>query len=172
MDWPAICWIKQGKFEGFDSRDRPSNLKLESNSRFFSLCDLDIWWMTYKNNRRPILYYIRLCASFQILQWSQPWVTVRKRSIRVKLVIFLSRMTLKFNGWPWKTIGHLFYTRLSSVHYFKAMGEFKLEFQSGNAQFVSKLEIFCPLWPLNLVDDLEKQQGNSPMLLQALCIIS
>ena len=22
---------------------------------------------------------------------------------------FLSRVTLKFDGWPWKTIGHLFY---------------------------------------------------------------
>ena len=25
-----------------------------------------------------------------------------------KLTIFLSRVTLKFDGWPWKTIGHLF----------------------------------------------------------------
>ena len=56
-----------------------------------------------------------------------------------------------------KTIGHLLYTMSSSVHHFKAIGEFKLELQSGNVQFGSKLVIFCPLWPQNLTDDLEKQ---------------
>ena len=62
-----------------------------------------------------------------------------------KFVIFLSCMTLKFDEWPWKTIGHLFYTTLSFVHNFKAIGEFKLELQSGNAQFVSKSAIFRPV---------------------------
>ena len=37
--------------------------KLDSNHRFFSLCDLEIWWMTSENNRTPLLYYIKLCAS-------------------------------------------------------------------------------------------------------------
>ena len=32
--------------------------------------------------------------------------------------------------------------------------------------------IFCPIWPWHLTDDLEKLEGTSPMLLQALCIIS
>ena len=36
-------------------------------------------------------------------------------------------MTLKFDGWPWKTIGHLFYIASSFVHYFIATSEFKLE---------------------------------------------
>ena len=59
-----------------------------------------------------------------------------------KLVNFLSRVTLKFDWWPWKTIGHLLYTTSSFVHHFKAMGEFKLELQSGNSQFESKSAIF------------------------------
>ena len=140
--------------------------------RYFFPCDLEFWWITLENNKAPLLYYIKLCASFQIHQWSQTWVTVRKRSIRVKIGDFLSRVTLKFDGWPWKTIGHLFCTILSCVHHFKAMGEFNLELQSGNARFGSKAAIFCPAWPWNLTDDLEKQYGTSPMLLQALCIIS
>ena len=41
-----------------------------------------------------------------------------------------------------KTIGHLFYTTSSFVHHFKTIGEFKLELQSGNSQFGSKLTIF------------------------------
>ena len=35
--------------------------------------------------------------------------------------------TLTFDGWPWKTIGHLFYATLSFVHHFKAIGELKLK---------------------------------------------
>ena len=51
-------------------------------------------------------------------------------------------MTLKFDGWPRKIIGHLFYTTWSFVHHFKSIGVFKLELQSGNAQFRSKSDIF------------------------------
>ena len=58
--------LQQGKSEGFDSCDRPSNLKLDSNHQFFRPCDCEIWWMTSKNNRALLLYYVKLCASFQI----------------------------------------------------------------------------------------------------------
>ena len=132
-------------------------LKFDPNHPFFSPCDLEIWWMTLKNNRAPLLYYIKLCVSFQIYRCIQTVGTDRKRSIRVKIGNFLSCVTLKFDGWPWKTIGHLFYTTPSFVHHFKSIGEFNLELQSGNAQFGSKSAIFCPVWPWNFTDDLEKQ---------------
>ena len=181
--------------------------------------------MTLKNNRAPLLYYIKLCASFQTHWWIQTAVTVHKRSIWVKIGNFLSCVTLKFDGWPWQTIWHLFYATSSFVNHFKAIGEFKLEWQSVNAQFCSKSAIFVPcnldisqmtlknnraphlcyfkiwasfhshlwiqtgvtvrkipilgqiyiflaLWPWNLTDNLDKQQGTSSMLLQSLCIIS
>ena len=100
--------------------------------------------MTSKNNRAPLLYYIKLCASFQTDWWIQAAVTVQKRSIWVKIGDFLSCVTLKFDGWPWQTIGHLFYTTSSFLNHFKAIGEFKLEWQSGNSQFRSKSVIFFP----------------------------
>ena len=56
----------------------------DSHNRFVSPCDLEIWWMNLENNRSPLLYYLKLYASFQIHWCSQTWVTVRKRSIRVK----------------------------------------------------------------------------------------
>ena len=152
--------MKQGKSEGFDSSAATGLvilLKLDSNLRFFSLCDLEFWWMTLKNNRAPLLYYYKLGASFQIHRWIQTGVTVRKPSIQVKIGDFLSRVTLKFNGWPWKTTGHLFYVASSFVHHFIAIGKLKFKLQSGNAQFRSKSAIFCPMWPWNLMDDLEKQ---------------
>ena len=67
---------------------------------------------------------------------------VRKRPIWVKISDILSRVTLKFDGWPWKTIGHLSFAVSSFVQYFIAIGEFKLELQSGNAQFGSNSTIF------------------------------
>ena len=124
---------------------------------FFVPCDLEIWWMTLKNNRATLLYNIKLCASLQSHGWIQTGVTVRQRSIRVKIGNCLSCVTLKFDKWPWKTIGHLSYAASSFVHHFIAMGEFKLELKSGKAQFGSKWAIFCPVWPWNLTDDLENQ---------------
>ena len=128
-------------------------LKFYPNRRFFSPCDLEIWWMTSKNNRAPLLYYINLCIisnpsvnskwsySPETLNLGQNWQ-------------FLSRVTLKFDEWPWKTIRHLFCAISSYMHHFVAIGEFKLELQSENAQFGSKSVIFCPVWPWNLTDDL------------------
>ena len=69
-------------------------------------------------------------------------------------------MSLKFDGWPWKTIGHLFYAISSFVHHFVAIDEFKLELQSGNAQFGSNSTIFRAVWPWNLTDDLDKTIGQ------------
>ena len=80
-----------------------------------------------KNNRAPLLYCIKLCASFQSHQWIQTGDTVRKRSIPVKSDNFFHRVTLQFDVWPWKTIGHLFYATSSFVHHFITTGDFKLE---------------------------------------------
>ena len=110
--------------------------------------------MTLENNRAPLLYHIKLCASFQRHRWSRIWVTVWKCSIRVKMGNFVSRVTLKFDGWPCWIIGHLSYTPSSFVHHFIDIGEFKLELQSGNAQFGSKSTLYylCDLeiWQLTL----------------------
>ena len=74
--------------------------------------------------------------------WIQTGVTVWKSSIRVKIGDLLSRVTLKFYGWAWKTMGHLLYVASSFMHHFKAIGVLKLELQSGIAQFGSKSTIF------------------------------
>ena len=46
---------------------------------FFVPCDLEIWLMTLKNNRVPLLCYFKLCAWFHSHWWIQTGVTVRKR---------------------------------------------------------------------------------------------
>ena len=150
----------------------PETPNLGQIRRFLELCDPAIWRMTLKNNRAPLLCYFKLYASFHSHRWIQAGVTVRKRPIWVKIDDFFSRVTLQFDVWPWKTIGHLFYATSSFMHHFLAIGEFKLELQSGNAQSGSNSTLFRAVWPWNLTDDLEKQYGTSSMLLQALCIIS
>ena len=75
----------------------------------------------------------------------------------IKTTHYLACVTLKFDGWPQKIIGHHFYTTSSFVHNFVAIGEFKLELQSGNDQSESNLMIFRAVRPWNLIDDLEKQ---------------
>ena len=135
----------------------PETLNSGRNWRYFILCDLEIWWMTLDNNRAPLLYHIKLCASFQKHLLSQTWVTVRKRSIQVKIGNFFTRVTLKFDGWPWKTIGHLSYAPSSFMHHFIAIDEFKKELQSENAQFGSKSTIFEPchleIWRMTLTNN-------------------
>ena len=128
------------------------------NQQFFVPCDLEIWRITLKSNRPPLLCYFKLfLTAFHSHQPIQAGVTVRKGPIRVKIGNFLPRVTLKFDRWPWKTIGHLFYTTRSFVHHFIAIGQFKLELKSGNAKFGSKSAILCPVWPWSLTDDLAKQ---------------
>ena len=46
------------------------------------------------------------------------------------------------------------------MHHFEATSEFKLELQSGNAQFESTSAIFWPVCPWNLMDDLEKPKKH------------
>ena len=66
---------------------------------------------------------------------------------------FFSRVTLQFDVRPGKTIGHL-YATWSFLHHFVAIGEFKLELQSGNAQSGSNSTVFerCDLeiWRMTL----------------------
>ena len=67
---------------------------------------------------------------------------------------FVPFVTLKFDGWPWKTIGHLSFAVSSFVQHFIAIGEFKLELQSGNAQFGSNSQFLKPcdleIWRITL----------------------
>ena len=88
------------------------------------------------------------------------WPIVRKHPIWVKIGDVLYRVTLKFDEWPWKTIGHLSFAVSSFVQHFIAIGEFKLELQSGNAQFGSNSTIFRAVWPWNLTYDLENNRAT------------
>ena len=64
--------------------------------QFLEPCDLEIWHMTLKTNRAPLLCYFKLCAWFHCHMWIQTGVTVWKR-----LSWVLTSVTLTFDLWPW-----------------------------------------------------------------------
>ena len=66
----------------------PETPNLSQIRRFLEPCDLEIWRMTFKNNRAPLLCYFKLCAAFHSYWWIQTGVSVRKRPIWVKFDAF------------------------------------------------------------------------------------
>ena len=140
--WKRSIWVKIGDF--------------------FVPCDLEIWWMTLKNNRTPLLCCFKLCASFHSHQLIQTNVTVRKRPIWVKIdVLFVPcnleiwQMTLKNNRAP-------------LVCYFKLSASFCSHWwiQTGVTAETAKLGVdLCDLdvWPLTLTFcmDVNSVIGNN-----------
>ena len=74
----------------------PETPNLGQIRRILEPCDLEIWWMTLKNNRAPLLSNIKLCATFYHHMWIETGVTVRKRLNGV-----MTSVTLTFDLWPW-----------------------------------------------------------------------
>ena len=74
----------------------PETPNLGQIRRFLEPCDLEIWRMTLKNNRAPLLSIIKLYASSHHHMWIQTGVTVRKR-----LSWVVTSVTLTFDLWPW-----------------------------------------------------------------------
>ena len=132
-------------------------LKFDPNHRFFSQCDLEIWCMTSKNIRAPLLYYIKLCVSFQIHPWIQTEVTLRKRSIRVKIGDFFVPCDLEI--W-WMTLEN---NRAPLLYHTKLCASFQIHrwIQIGvtvrKRSILVKIGIFSRVTFSNLTDDLEKQ---------------
>ena len=76
------------------------NPQFGSKSAIFVPCDLEIWRMTLKNNRAPLLCSFKLCASFHSHQWIQTRVAVWKRPIWVKFDDFLA-------VWSWNLMNDI-----------------------------------------------------------------
>ena len=49
----------------------PETLNSGRNWWYIIPCDLEIWWMTFENNRSPLLCYFKLCAAFRSHWWIQ-----------------------------------------------------------------------------------------------------
>ena len=135
-----------------------TNFKLQSGNTqfgsklvFFVPRDLEIWWMTLKNNRAPLLCCFKLCASSW---WRHQMETFSallaicagnspvhgefpaQRPLTQGFDIFFDvrpnkQLSKQSWGWWFETLS----PSLCHRNDFIAIGEFKLELQSRNAQF-------------------------------------
>ena len=116
-------------------------LKLDWNQRLFSPFDLEIWQMTSKVigqlsfTTSSFVHHFKSISAFRHeLQSGNPlnWR-------------FLSLVTLRFDGWIWKRIVHLFYTASSFVHQFKVC-EWVIKFNSlsGNSRQRGPCSLYKP----------------------------
>ena len=121
-------------------------LKLDSNCQFFAHVTLKFDGrpreiIRHVFNTTPIFVYHFISISEFKLE-----LRSGNAQLESKSTICFSRVTLQFDIWPWKTIGHIFYATSSFVYHFVAIGEFRLELQSGNAQFGSNSTSFRAMW--------------------------
>ena len=98
--------------------------------------------MILKNNRAPLLCCFQVLCIISQPSVNSNWSYSPETPNLGQNRQFFSHVTLKYNGWPSKTIGHLFYATSSFVQHFVAIAEFKLGLQSGNAQSGSNATIF------------------------------
>ena len=111
---------------------------------------------TSKKKRAPIQcpssfvhYFVAICEFKLVLQSGNA-------QFRSKSSIFwLTRP----DRWPWNTTGCIFNATLSFVHNFRAICEFKLRLESGNAQFRSKSSILWCVRSWNLTNDLKNHRA-------------
>ena len=125
---------------------RPEMPNSGQNWQFFALRDLENWRMTLKNNRAPLLCCFKLCASFHSHWFIRTGVTVRNPPIWFKISDFLSRVTLKFDGWPKKN------NRAPVICYFKHCASFhrNMWIQTGvmvRKQLNGVMTLTLDLWP-------------------------
>ena len=142
----------------------------------FVPCDLEIWLVTITNNRAHLLYYVKLCASFQSHRWLQTSIIVWKGSIPVKIDHFfipcdleIWRMTLKNNKAPLLCC----YKLCAPFH---SEQWFQTEVTVRKPPYWVKIEdLFVPrdleIWLMTLKDNRAPLISNF-IVLQALCIIS
>ena len=69
-----ICFISSS-YVNSNWNYSPETPNLGQTGQFLEPRDLEIWRMTFKNNREPLLCYFKLCASFRSYWWIQTGVS-------------------------------------------------------------------------------------------------
>ena len=140
-------------------------LKLDSNRRLISPCDIGIWWMTSKNNKASSLYYIKLFFKSNLSYSPEALNSGKNWRFFLPCDLEIWWMTLKNNRAPllcWFKLCASFYS-----HWWIQTGV-----TVRKCPIWVKIDNFLTVWPWNKTDDLGKQQGTSSKQHQALCIIS
>ena len=132
-------------------------LKFDPNHRFFSPCDLEIWCMTSKNNRAPLLYYIKLVHHFKSISELKLKLQSRNAQFGSKSAIFCS-------VWPWILTDALIKQKGTSSMLLKALCIISQPSVNSNWSYSPETpnlgqirNFFKAVRPWNLTDELAKQ---------------
>ena len=132
----------------------PETPNLGQIRRFLEPCDLEIWRMTFKNNRAPLLCYFKLCASFHShlnSNWSySPEKSGSNSAILAPCNLEIWRMTLKNNR----------ALLLSNIKLYVSFHH-HMWIQTGVTVRKRKFGSW-PLWPWPLTSDLDLLHGPYP----------
>ena len=143
MQHQAICIISSSYVNSNWSYS-PETVKLGCD-----LCDLDLWPWPFA---WTLLWSLVITPeNFMMIRW---WEHSQKGVTDGRTDGWTENTICRAAWLQLKTIGHLFYATSTFVQHFVAIGELKLELQSGNAQSGSNSMIFRAVWPWNLTDDL------------------
>ena len=140
----------------------------------FVLCDLEIWRMTWKT----IGHLFYATSSFV-----HPFIAIWEIKMELqsgnaqsgsKLTICFSHVTLKFDRWPWKIIGHPSLPTSSFEHHIVAIGKFKLELQLVRkcpirvkiSKFLSNVTMKFDEWPWKTIGHLFCASFHSHLWIQ------
>ena len=102
--------------------------------------------MTLNKYRAPLLHYIKLCASSQTSWWIQAGVTVRKRSIRVKISGFFYPCDLEI--W-WMTLKN---KSAPVLCYIKLCASFQSSIWVKIGDFLSRVTLKLYEWPWKKIE--------------------
>ena len=101
--------------------------------------------------------------------WLQSALSSSSNQIQID---FSAHVTLKFDRWPWQTIGNLLHAPRSYVCHFIAIHIFKLELSPRNPQIPSQIINFSAFVTLKFDGWPRKTKDTPLMLLKVLYIIS
>ena len=148
---PLLCFVNLRA--SFQSHRR-------SQTFVFVPCDLEIWWRTLKTIEHlfyitsSCVHHVVAISGLQLeLQSGNPNLGQNRR--------FFGPYDLEIWQMTLKKRRHLFYATACILHHSVAIDDFKVELQSGNAQFGPKSSIFRPVWPWPLTSDHDLLHGHS-----------
>ena len=89
----------------------PETPNLGHIRRFLELCDLEIWQMTFKNKRAPLLNIIKLYASFH----HHTWILLRRQFPSLRGPTWRNNGRSAWNGSRFEHIC-AFYAEITNIH--------------------------------------------------------
>ena len=106
----VIKWQQRSFIKYFSRFNNDTDAFRNFTTDIFTMCMPD-GWLRKTMSTGHLFHDPRSYVSFHNHPWIQIEVIIWKNQNRSKVIDFLACVTLKYDEWPWKTTGHLFYAK-------------------------------------------------------------